>query len=104
MKLANVETKVIAGATGAGLGSAVGTASLWGLGVLVWGAPSDAPHADAAVAAVPAPLAALIMLVLGVLGSLVAGYRAAHTSRPELATGPAASSNADAVGGAQEQQ
>jgi len=78
--LKNIETKVIASAAGAGGGGVVSAFLLWLLGVLLWHVPNDAEHAVQAAAA-----AGLLALILVVLGSLIAGYEAPHTHRPDLA-------------------
>ena len=81
---APIETKVIAAASGAGLGSAFGTFLLWLLGVLFWGTSAAADKATDAVAAVPEPVGALIVILVALTGSAIAGYRAPHTPRPDL--------------------
>jgi hypothetical protein len=83
-----IETKVIAAAAGAGGGGAVSGFVLWLLGVLFWGAPSDANHAAQAAAAVPGPVSALVAVVLVILGAFLAGYAAPHTPRPDLHATP----------------
>ena len=79
-----VETKVIAGAAGAGGGAAVSAFLLWLMGCLVWGASWDADNADTAIGSVPWPVSGLLGLVLTVAGSAVAGWLAPHTPRPDL--------------------
>jgi hypothetical protein len=79
----NVETKVIAAAAGSGFGGALGGFVLWLLGVLVWGAPSDAQHAASAATAVPEPVSSLVVVVLAIAGAYLAGYAAPHTVRAD---------------------
>jgi hypothetical protein len=78
---APVEAKVKAATVGAAGGGAVGAFLLWALGVLLWGAPSDADSATLAVAAVPAPVAGVVLLGIPAVVAWVAGYRARHTPR-----------------------
>lgn len=87
---APIETKVIAAASGAGLGGAAGTCLLWLLGVFFWNASAAADHATEAVAAVPQPVAALIVILVGSLGAAIGGYEAPHTDRPDLNAAPSA--------------
>ena len=84
MNLSTIETKVIAAASGSGLGAAVGTFLLWLLGVTIWGVPFDATSAPRAVAAVPEPVGALLVIVVAVVGAGLAGYAAPHSPRPDL--------------------
>ena len=79
-----VETKVIAGAAGAGGGAAVSAFLLWLMGCVLWGASWDSGGADEAIAAVPWPVSGLLGLVLTVAGSAIAGWLAPHTPRPDL--------------------
>ena len=81
---APIETKVIAAASGAGLGGAFGTFVLWFLGCLAWGAPWSADKATQAVAAVPEPVGALTVILVALVGSAIGGYEAPHTPRPDL--------------------
>jgi hypothetical protein len=83
MKLADMETKVIAAASGAGAGVIVGEFVDWTLGVTVWHQSTAASASADAIKAVPAPVAALVGLALSVLGAALAGWKAAHTSRPD---------------------
>jgi ABC-type multidrug transport system fused ATPase/permease subunit len=78
-----VESKVIAGAAGGGIGGALATFTLWLLGVFVWGASSAADQAEKAVAAVPTPVAGLVLIVLSSVVAFAAGYVAPHTHRPD---------------------
>lgn len=76
------ETKVVAGAAGSGAGAALGTFTLWLLGVTVWHVPNTADKAGDAIGAVPTPVAALLLLVVSAFGSYLAGYLAPHSFRP----------------------
>lgn len=86
--MSNIETKVLTAASGAGLGSAVGSFLLWLLGVLVWHQSASAESAAAAIGAVPSPVSLLVLAVLAVLGSFISGYLAPHTKRPDLEPTP----------------
>jgi hypothetical protein len=72
--MSRVETKVWAAVVGAGGGTVVGNALLWFLGVVAWGAPSDAAHSKQALDAVPPYLSSLITLALAAIGTFGAGY------------------------------
>ena len=80
-----LETKVLAGAAGAGAGGAFAQFLLWLLGVLVWHQSADAASSATAQAAIPTPVATIIVLLAAAAGSWAAGYAAPHTSRPDLA-------------------
>ena len=79
-----IETKVIAAASGSGLGAAVGTFLTWLLGVTIWGAPASAEAVSKAVSAVPQPVFGLLTILVGVAGAAIGGYVAPHTTRPDL--------------------
>jgi hypothetical protein len=81
-----VETKVLAGAAGAGIGGALGNFLLWLLGITVWHTSATAAASSSAVAAVPPAVSALLAAVLPVTLAAVGGYLAPHTSRPDLAS------------------
>jgi hypothetical protein len=83
--MGKIETKVIAGASGAGLGGALAAFTEWCLGVFVWGASSAATAAASAVEAVPAPVIGLVAIVVPALTTLGLGLWAPHTHRPDLA-------------------
>lgn len=76
-----LETKVVAGAAGAGLGGVLTSFVVWLLGVLIWHASSSALDAGAAITSVPTPVSLLVGALLTAVLSFVAGYRAPHTSR-----------------------
>lgn len=78
-----VETKVIAGAVGSGLGGALTAFTLWLLGTFVWNAGSNAADAARAVEAVPAPITGLVTVVIPAGTAAVAGWLAPHTHRPD---------------------
>jgi hypothetical protein len=78
---APVETKVVAGAAGAGAGAVISQFVVWLMGCWAWGASWDASKAVDAVAAVPAPVADLVFLTITVIGAWIAGYKAPHTHR-----------------------
>ncbi len=96
--MTSIETKVIAAAAGSGLGASVGAFATWVLGVTVWHASSNAEAVPKAIGAVPSPVADLLVICIGIVGAGVAGYRAPHTSRPDL-TAPAAPEPAGPVDG-----
>lgn len=80
--LTNVlETKVVAGAAGAGLGGVSTSFIVWLLGVLIWHASPSALSAGSALTAVPTPVSLLIGALVAAAGSFIAAYRAPHTSR-----------------------
>lgn len=83
-KNAPVEGKVWASTVGGGAGATVSSFVLWILGVLVWGAPSNASSATDAVAAVPFPVIGVVGLVITVGGVFIGGYLAKHTPRPAV--------------------
>lgn len=89
---APIEGKVWSAANGGTGGAVVGTFVLWLLGITVWGAPSDALGAVAAVAAVPSPVVGLVGLGAVYGGAMAAGYRAKHTARPMPEADPPAAS------------
>lgn len=80
MSLGTIETKVIAGAAGSGVGAAAGGFLLWLAGVLIWHQPDTASAAAATVAAVPTPVSGLVLILLAVAGSAISGYAAPHTN------------------------
>lgn len=84
--LHNVESKVYAAAVGTGAGAVVAAFVTWLLGVFVFGASASAQTASDAIAAVPGPVVGIVGLVITVGGSLVGGYSADHTARPDLET------------------
>jgi len=77
-----VEAKVLAATIGSGAGGAVGTFTLWLLGVLVWHQPSAADKAGDAIGAVPSPVAGLLLVVVSAIGAAFAGWLAPHTHSP----------------------
>ena len=85
---APVETKVVAGAAGAGAGAVISQFLVWLMGCWAWGADWAASKAVDAVAAVPAPVADLVLLTVTVVGAWFAAYRAPHTHRPDLIPTP----------------
>lgn len=76
------EPKVAAATGSAGLASLLATYIIWQLGVLVFGASSDASKALDAMAAVPYPVSGLLLALLPALGAYVAGWLAPHAARP----------------------
>lgn len=84
-----LETKVVAATAGAGAGASLAGFVLWLLGVLVWGADSNAANAQAAIAAVPAPVGVMVGILVTIGGTFIAGYAAPHTSRTQPTADPA---------------
>lgn len=79
------EAKAVAATGAAGFsGGAAILFVLWLLGTQVWDAPSDAVHANAAIAAVPFPVNALVGAGVTALLTYAAAYLAPHTHRPDL--------------------
>lgn len=70
------ETKVVAGALGAGAGATVAELALWGLDAAFF-------NGDAAPE-VPGPVQAAVTLVIAAGLAYLAGRRAPHTERPDL--------------------
>jgi hypothetical protein len=83
-----IETKVIAGAAGSGLGGALASFTTWCLGVFVWDASSSAADAAKALEAVPAPVIGLVAIMVPAITTLGLGLWAPHTHRPDLAPVP----------------
>ena len=79
-----IESKVAVAAAGGGVGGVLASFLLWLSGVVFWHVPASADAADKAIAAVPAPVSGVILTVLPAALSLLAGYLAPHTKRPDL--------------------
>lgn len=71
------EVKVVA----ATLAPVVSGLLLWALGVLVWGTPADAAHAEAAVKAVPTYVSGAVLAAV----TFALGYLSPRTSDSERA-------------------
>jgi hypothetical protein len=82
--VSKVETKVVAGSLGSGLGGVLATFILWLLGSFVWDVGTRGTDATKAVEAVPAPVAALIVVVIPAAVTALAAWVAPHTHRPDL--------------------
>lgn len=76
------EGKVWSAATGGTAGATLAAFLTWVLGITVWGAPSDADGALAAIAAVPWPVVGVLGLALTFGGGYVSGWLAKHSPRP----------------------
>jgi hypothetical protein len=81
-----LESKVYAATIGSGAGAILSGFILWLLGVTLEHSPATAAGAVDAAASVPQPVAALVFLAITVGGTLLAGYSAPHTSRPDLSS------------------
>lgn len=79
--------KVIGAVIGAAGGVTLSTLVLWVIGVVAFGASSDAGLATGAVAAVPAPLAGAVLLAITVALTFLPGYTVTDPMRlPTLVT------------------
>ena len=76
------EGKVWSAATGGTAGATLAAFLTWVLGITVWGAPSDADGALAAIAAVPWPVVGVLGLALTFGGGYISGWLAKHSPRP----------------------
>jgi hypothetical protein len=74
-----IESKVVAAATGSGVGAAAGTFVLWVMGITIWHVPNTADRAAEAVGAIPSPVSTLVLVVIAAIGSAVGGWLAPHT-------------------------
>lgn len=81
----NIETKVVAAGAGGAIGAALGTFLLWLIGVFIAHVPADAAHETAAKAAVPTAVSDLLVALITLGAALLAGYKAPHTFRQDLA-------------------
>jgi hypothetical protein len=83
--VSKVETKVVAGSLGSGLGGALASFIIWLLGAFVWDVGTSGADAARAAEAVPAPVTALILVIVPATVTAIAAWRAPHTHRPDLA-------------------
>jgi predicted nucleic acid-binding Zn ribbon protein len=80
---APTESKVFGATLGGGAGAVFTSFVLWLFGVFVFGVPSDADSAGAAIGAVPLPLAGVLTAVLTLGAVYGGGWLAKHTPRPD---------------------
>lgn len=79
-----IEGKVWSSTLGSGVGLALTSLVLWILGVTVWRMPIDAGSEIEAIASVPKAVAAPVGIFFTVGLTLLSGYLAKHTPRPEV--------------------